>query len=153
MIYLVFFTSDFDDSEITCMVKTSCSFTVGRSTIGCWTNINKVRSKYWVLSAKKILLTVTFLTQGSIHQIQTLIVPFCSDGPEQLRKKLIQFPKAGRALPVVLALTCLVNCLLSEMRWARGWKSDLWLFGPCMSQIYLGCGLWLEWQEDVVSHL
>lgn len=57
---------------------------------------------------KKILLTLTFLTQGSIHQIQTLIVLPCSDGAEQLQMKCIWFPKTGRELAAVLALTCIV---------------------------------------------
>lgn len=70
---------------------------------------------------KKDSINCSFPYAG-IHQIQTLIVLFCSDGPEQLQKKLIQFLKVGRELPVLFALTCLVNCLLSEMRWAGGGK-------------------------------
>lgn len=98
---------------------------------------------------KTILLTVTSLTEGSIHQIQTLIVLPCSNGQEQLQKKCIQFPKVGRELAVMLALTYIVR----KKTGARRWKRDPQLFCPCMSKVHLRYRLWLEWQEDVISCL
>lgn len=63
---------------------------------------------------KKDSINCDFPCTG-IHQIQILIVLFCSDGPEQLQKKLIQFHSREVTSSVVgFNLPCQVPSVRNE---------------------------------------